>query len=185
VFSAPRFAIAQPSLPPGLDAFAGLRAYRPAEILSLSSWLPAQKSAQQPGEVPPLAAGNSKDLNSSSCSTADTAELDARSVPDAEEGAQQEGPPGVRRQPLSLEAALTGVVPALGSPELPTEGSRGHGVSCKPCAFVFKGGCNSGVQCKFCHLCPAEEKKMRKKQWREQKRVAGTQVGLVQAATAR
>lgn len=44
--------------------------------------------------------------------------------------------------------------PVLGSAEFPSRGSALHqwGV-CKPCAFVFQGGCNNGVDCQFCHLC--------------------------------
>mmetsp|Transcript_115273 Transcript_115273/g.325744 ORF Transcript_115273/g.325744 Transcript_115273/m.325744 type:complete len:298 (-) Transcript_115273:67-960(-) len=64
---------------------------------------------------------------------------------------------------LRLADAL-GYEPVLGSPELPTAGSAGHHMgNCKPCAFVEKG-CMSGVDCKFCHLCPADEKKRRKKE---------------------
>jgi hypothetical protein len=48
---------------------------------------------------------------------------------------------------------------------IPTKGSVGHYVGkCKPCAFVFKGGCESGVLCEFCHLCPPGEKIRRKKE---------------------
>lgn len=52
----------------------------------------------------------------------------------------------------------------LGSPACPTLGSRGHSARmCKPCAFVLKG-CQSGMDCKFCHLCEVGEKKRRKKE---------------------
>jgi hypothetical protein len=52
----------------------------------------------------------------------------------------------------------------LGSSSCPTQGSRGHSMRmCKPCAFVVKG-CQSGMDCKFCHLCEAGEKKRRKKE---------------------
>lgn len=52
----------------------------------------------------------------------------------------------------------------IGSPACPTAGSRGHSLRmCKPCAFVMKG-CQSGVDCKFCHLCEVGEKKRRKKE---------------------
>eukprot|EP00928_Gymnodinium_smaydae_P041020 TRINITY_DN27775_c0_g2_i1.p1 TRINITY_DN27775_c0_g2~~TRINITY_DN27775_c0_g2_i1.p1 ORF type:complete len:240 (-),score=32.34 TRINITY_DN27775_c0_g2_i1:452-1114(-) len=58
-------------------------------------------------------------------------------------------------------------------PDVPTVGSRGHFTgTCKPCAFVFKagqGGCLSGYECKFCHLCGPGEKKRRKKVWRVQR----------------
>ncbi|CAK0901867.1 unnamed protein product, partial [Prorocentrum cordatum] len=40
---------------------------------------------------------------------------------------------------------------------------------CKPCAFVFKGGCSSGTVCGFCHLCPPEDKKLRKRLWKERR----------------
>lgn len=54
--------------------------------------------------------------------------------------------------------------PVLGSPEMPTRGSAGHHLrNCKPCAFVDKG-CESGVDCRFCHLCEPGEKKRRKKE---------------------
>jgi len=52
----------------------------------------------------------------------------------------------------------------LGSHSCPTLGSRGHTkLMCKPCAFVMKG-CQSGADCKFCHLCEVGEKKRRKKE---------------------
>ncbi|CAK0901864.1 unnamed protein product, partial [Prorocentrum cordatum] len=47
---------------------------------------------------------------------------------------------------------------------------RGHYLGiCKPCAFVFKGGCSSGTVCGFCHLCPPEDKKLRKRLWKERR----------------
>jgi len=62
---------------------------------------------------------------------------------------------------LCLENAGPQVL--LAWPELPSMGSRRHHLgTCKPCAFVFKGGCANGVACSFCHLCPPGEKKMRK-----------------------
>jgi hypothetical protein len=55
--------------------------------------------------------------------------------------------------------------PELGSKELPTVGSAGHRFgTCKPCAFFHKRGCENGVQCTFCHLCDASEKKRRQKE---------------------
>merc|ERR1719293_616141 len=54
-------------------------------------------------------------------------------------------------------------VPEIGTPELPTVGSTGHHVgTCRPCAFLHTKGCNNGVDCPFCHLCPPGEKKKRK-----------------------
>jgi len=58
------------------------------------------------------------------------------------------------------------------APGIPTVGSNGHYLGkCKPCAFVFKDGCSSGVACPFCHLCEPGEKKRRKK---ERKQVSRT-----------
>jgi len=51
----------------------------------------------------------------------------------------------------------------VGTPAVPTIGSLQHPQLCKPCAFVGKG-CDSGTQCRFCHLCEAGEKKRRKKE---------------------
>ncbi|CAJ1382142.1 unnamed protein product [Effrenium voratum] len=44
-------------------------------------------------------------------------------------------------------------------------GSAGHDDgTCRPCAFIFKKGCESGALCTFCHLCPPGEKKRRAKE---------------------
>jgi len=63
---------------------------------------------------------------------------------------------------------------ALGSAEMPTLGSAGHGMSeCKPCAFYWKPqGCGNGVNCVFCHLCDSGEKKRRAKEKRVAMRMA-------------
>lgn len=55
--------------------------------------------------------------------------------------------------------------------KVPTKGSAKHHLgSCKPCAFVYKTGCNSGYDCEFCHLCKPGEKKRRKKERKQQMR---------------
>jgi len=57
--------------------------------------------------------------------------------------------------------------------ELPTAGSAGHyRGDCKPCAFFWTKGCDSGIQCVFCHLCQPEERKRRKVDKRELRRQA-------------
>merc|ERR1712232_1028035 len=64
---------------------------------------------------------------------------------------------------------------ALGTPEMPTVGSVEHSVgNCKPCAFFHKQGCENGVQCKFCHLCDAGEKRRRQKEKKAQFRRSET-----------
>jgi len=36
---------------------------------------------------------------------------------------------------------------------------------CKPCAFIYtEEGCENGMSCVFCHLCPQGEKKRRQKE---------------------
>lgn len=75
----------------------------------------------------------------------------------AESSSNEDGPQEVERIVGSDTAEL-------GSPLCPTLGSRGHSLHmCKPCAFILKG-CQSGVECKFCHLCEVGEKKRRKKE---------------------
>lgn len=63
--------------------------------------------------------------------------------------------------------------PRLGSQELPTRGSAGHrdGV-CKPCAFIHTKGCESGVDCSFCHICCPGEKVRRRKERLVQRKTA-------------
>eukprot|EP00930_Biecheleria_cincta_P018163 TRINITY_DN14239_c0_g1_i1.p1 TRINITY_DN14239_c0_g1~~TRINITY_DN14239_c0_g1_i1.p1 ORF type:complete len:157 (-),score=16.62 TRINITY_DN14239_c0_g1_i1:13-414(-) len=52
--------------------------------------------------------------------------------------------------------------------ELPSVGSAGHHLKlCRPCVFVHKDGCQAGASCKFCHLCSANEKRLRKKESKE------------------
>uniref|UniRef100_A0A7S4V6A8 C3H1-type domain-containing protein n=1 Tax=Alexandrium monilatum TaxID=311494 RepID=A0A7S4V6A8_9DINO len=61
----------------------------------------------------------------------------------------------------------SGTEPQPGSPELPSLGSSGHALGqCKPCVFVGKRGCRSGVNCEFCHACEPGEKKRRQKEKR-------------------
>mmetsp|Transcript_33588 Transcript_33588/g.62946 ORF Transcript_33588/g.62946 Transcript_33588/m.62946 type:complete len:187 (+) Transcript_33588:65-625(+) len=62
--------------------------------------------------------------------------------------------------------------PVLNPAEAPTRGSAGHGLgACKPCAFVFKDGCQSGFECQFCHLCPPGEKIRRKKELKQRRKL--------------
>lgn len=69
--------------------------------------------------------------------------------------------------PVAVEAAKPPPAPRLenGVSELPSKGSAGHARgTCKPCAFVHKGGCQTGLACQFCHLCELGEKKRRKRE---------------------
>ncbi|CAE8649924.1 unnamed protein product, partial [Polarella glacialis] len=63
----------------------------------------------------------------------------------------------------------------------PSMGSESHGSGrCKPCAFLHTKGCENGLNCEFCHLCEAGEKKKRRKDkidaqkhFRQQRHVTG------------
>lgn len=58
----------------------------------------------------------------------------------------------------------------IGIPSSSSVGSASHGTgNCKPCAFANTKGCVDGVNCQFCHLCEAGEKKRRKKEKRQGK----------------
>eukprot|EP00929_Paragymnodinium_shiwhaense_P070819 TRINITY_DN3594_c0_g1_i1.p1 TRINITY_DN3594_c0_g1~~TRINITY_DN3594_c0_g1_i1.p1 ORF type:complete len:245 (-),score=32.12 TRINITY_DN3594_c0_g1_i1:433-1167(-) len=50
-------------------------------------------------------------------------------------------------------------------PTLPSSGSALHSYGkCSPCAWFWKAkGCRSGLECTFCHLCPQDELKKRKR----------------------
>jgi len=70
----------------------------------------------------------------------------------------------------------------LGSPELPTVGSKDHNRRrCRPCSFVYKDGCAMGVACRYCHLCTPEDKRKRqiarlnenRRNWRRQVKESG------------
>jgi hypothetical protein len=68
---------------------------------------------------------------------------------------------------LRFEVSST-AQPLIGSLEVPTVGSIGHGTTCKPCAFYHKQGCANGVNCEFCHLCGPGEKRRRHKEKKAQ-----------------
>lgn len=68
-----------------------------------------------------------------------------------------------------------GIYPDVPQTEIFTAGSAKHQLGqCKPCAFSWKPeGCQSGTDCKFCHLCPPGEKQRRKKVLRQLQRNVG------------
>jgi len=68
--------------------------------------------------------------------------------------------------PAPLVLALSEAIPEqFDARQVPSVGSAGHAQGkCKPCAFLFKDGCMNGAHCKFCHLCPRDERKHRKQQ---------------------
>ncbi|CAK0788174.1 unnamed protein product [Prorocentrum cordatum] len=82
-------------------------------------------------------------------------------------------------------AAAVAPPPGLGELALPSVGSQGHALGiCKPCAFFFKDACESGYECKFCHLCPPGVKKLRKREWKQQRRTMRSGVPGFPAACA-
>jgi len=61
--------------------------------------------------------------------------------------------------------------PAVGTAELPSMGSSDHALGCcKPCAFLHTKGCQSGLACKFCHLCGPEERRRRRQEKQHERR---------------
>lgn len=79
--------------------------------------------------------------------------------------ATTEPPPPAHAPSLRLVDMLP--TPELGSALLPTIGSAGHAIGdCRPCAFFYTKGCNNGMDCAYCHLCKAGEKKRRMKEHR-------------------
>lgn len=105
----------------------------------------------------------------------EVAAISEQSAPDSEDDA---GPAAARPTGQPAAAAVApppglGEAPPLGSGELtlPSVGSQGHALGiCKPCAFFFKTTCESGYDCRFCHLCPPGVKKLRKKEWKQQRK---------------
>jgi len=55
--------------------------------------------------------------------------------------------------------------PKLGRAPSASEGSALHGTGeCRPCAWYHKAqGCQNGVECRHCHMCPEGEIKLRRK----------------------
>lgn len=73
---------------------------------------------------------------------------------------------------LGVEFEIAAFKPPLSHPidkvdlgEFPSIGSALHGAAtCNPCAWIWKSrGCKAGVSCNFCHSCPEDEMKNRKK----------------------
>jgi len=74
---------------------------------------------------------------------------------------------------------MAGLPSGSAVPALPSIGSLGHAAGfCKPCAFIYKAGCQAGVSCRFCHLCAPGEKQRRKREHRAMKRAMQQQLSL-------
>lgn len=79
------------------------------------------------------------------------------------------GPPGLTADSASANCGECGTASEeaeVGSPSMPTVGSRDHASgSCQPCSFFFRAaGCSNGSSCPYCHLCDTAEKKRRQKE---------------------
>lgn len=65
---------------------------------------------------------------------------------------------------ISQPDSVASEMHTLGTAARPSAGSANHHLgTCKPCAFLFKQGCENGASCPFCHLCSPGEKKRRQK----------------------
>lgn len=86
--------------------------------------------------------------------------------PSSDESTAASTPPDTFRHDVNTEpehhAVRINLTEGLG---IWSAGSAGHEFGrCKPCAFIWKeDGCQSGAACPFCHLCPPDEIKRRKK----------------------
>lgn len=70
-----------------------------------------------------------------------------------------------RRGPGGSMADTEAQASVLSTPAPPSKGSAGHHLGqCKPCAFMNTKGCESGLDCRFCHLCEPGEKTRRRKE---------------------
>eukprot|EP00928_Gymnodinium_smaydae_P006054 TRINITY_DN12106_c0_g1_i2.p1 TRINITY_DN12106_c0_g1~~TRINITY_DN12106_c0_g1_i2.p1 ORF type:complete len:417 (+),score=110.73 TRINITY_DN12106_c0_g1_i2:62-1312(+) len=88
-----------------------------------------------------------------------------------------------QKREVQLSAVLP--EPELGSPAYPSLGSREHhSGGCRPCAFLHTKGCTNAENCSFCHLCPAGERKARKKERKAQSYLAAQQAKEIQALEA-
>lgn len=117
-----------------------------AAILSLSEHEATTASGSEQGslESGPLTASPSTERDSVTNDSLSASEKDEQEVIAASFGA----PPGLKAPPNT-----------------PSHGSLLHSAgNCRPCAWFYKpSGCQSGQECKYCHVCGDGELKSRKK----------------------
>lgn len=85
-------------------------------------------------------------------------------------GAAAAQPVGMPMQAVMMPQSMAlpmqpGMVPGMAG-AFPSKGSALHGTGkCSPCAWFWKKGrgCQAGINCEYCHLCPEGELKARKK----------------------
>lgn len=138
--------------------------------------IPVQAGLLQPGQASGRQGPNGRDDESTAASSEASQDLHFDTPGSADEPleARAGGPAPAGPIKAKKASAAAPALDLLGSAALPTVGSSEHAAGrCKPCAFVFKDGCASGVNCKFCHLCAPGEKKRRKKVRRELRRARG------------
>jgi hypothetical protein len=166
--SSPGFASLTIRGPPGLDSpTSQMLPVAPQGVRFLTTW-PSQHKEEH-------LVVSSEDCRSQ-CSTADTRE-DQHTIlsPNQMTTATRTSltaPQSKIKEPEEVVSKPSHKGPAvIGSAARPSIGSVRHNKSkCKPCAFFQTEGCESGINCLFCHLCEAGEKKRRKKALRERRR---------------
>ena len=144
--------------------------YNPGETLKMSAQL--QQPPNRSGPAVPLPPGleGSKNLQPMVIEPFER-EADSRSEPDALHSSAASTADTDAGEGRAAVGAVPVPVVGLGERELPTRGSAGHFLgNCKPCAFVYKGGCDSGYDCQFCHLCLPGEKIRRKKELKQRRK---------------
>lgn len=76
---------------------------------------------------------------------------------------------------VTAAPVVTATAPSLGSEHHGKIDEKGEAL-CQPCAWFHKGaGCQNGLACRRCHLCPEGELKLRKKQ--KVQRLRNTEAG--------
>lgn len=148
--------------PPGLCSDPGLAALHPAGMPQV---MPAGRPMMDSVYAAALAASAAVAAAARSWAPHQTASPTTHRLQPPMQPVMEETAAVPATQPSILRLADAIAEPELGSPELPTIGSTGHRLgSCKPCAFFHTKGCGNGLQCPFCHLCAAGEKKRRQKE---------------------
>lgn len=175
------------------EVFRSIAAGLPSSVaLSLSGLKPKVGSEVQHGSAPISSAASTVDTDneegcsatcSAACSVALTPAMSRQSSEKASLAPKKVEAWGLAQagsaSACSEAASACGEEANLGSAECPSEGSRHHHLGgCKPCAFVFKGGCQAGPTCQFCHLCGPGEKKRRIRESKATKRAAAPTAAL-------
>jgi hypothetical protein len=165
---------AEYTLPPVLPAAAALPALSAQQLLPAPPmyfapvFIQEEDSASPPPSAapsePPPAVPSEEDLQQAASGDEAPAAAPALSPAPAQAAPSPPAP--------AQEEIVAGEASSEDEASLLSEGSRLHGTvgedlqpACQPCAWFYKSsGCKNGRECFYCHLCPKEELKTRKKE---------------------